>query len=196
MTGYIFGSGALEWSIESVKLERCKRDTYSLKVVLHLSQLCHDSHGLSLARHLVNFGILVRVSLTQKTNLHLDIHTSTLINTLCSYSSLLANHSTLEKTVSQTFSSPMVNFPVVTLLFSANEWSFCTASRCDTEAANLTLDFVYSCPGCHQCQKSAPNSIICLPPHIDHGVVWQSSQTLVQSLVHLRRGAFKESSAT
>ncbi len=50
--------------------------------------------------------------------------------------------------VTRTFSSPMVNLPVVSLLLSAKSCSFFTASPWSTESANLTLDFVYSWPGC------------------------------------------------
>lgn len=47
----------------------------------------------------------------------------------------------------RTFSSPMVNLPVVTWLLSAYDSSFLTGSLCNTEMANLTLALVYSCPG-------------------------------------------------
>ena len=45
-----------------------------------------------------------------------------------------------------TFSSPIVNLPVVTLLFSAYDCSFPTASLGSTDWPNLTLALVYSCP--------------------------------------------------
>merc|ERR1711900_157892 len=45
------------------------------------------------------------------------------------------------------FSSPIVNLPCVSLLFSANVWSFLTGSLCRTDIANFTLAFVYSWPG-------------------------------------------------
>jgi hypothetical protein len=51
-------------------------------------------------------------------------------------------------TEKHTFSSPMVNLPCVSALFSANARNFLMASFCRTDSANLTLDFVYSCPGC------------------------------------------------
>lgn len=47
-----------------------------------------------------------------------------------------------------TFSSPMVNFPCVSLFSLAKACSFLTASLCRTEIQNFTLDFVYSWPGC------------------------------------------------
>lgn len=45
------------------------------------------------------------------------------------------------------FSSPIVNFPCVSLFLSANACNFFTASLCKTEMPNLTFAFVYSCPG-------------------------------------------------
>lgn len=94
----------------------------------------------------------------------------------------------------RTFSSPIVNFPVVTWLLSANVCSFRIASLCSTDTANLTLDLVYSCPGYDA--VSHGSSFPCLHvTHVYYRIVRQMSQTIVQSLVHLRRVALEEPAA-
>jgi|SRR6478609_2266707 len=88
----------------------------------------------------------------------------------------------------------MVNLPVVTLLFSAKECSFCTASRWETDAANLTLALVYSCPGCH---NMSIDGLLCwLKTYINYSVIRQRRKALVQSLMHLLRIALEESSTS
>lgn len=110
-------------------------DTYSLKVVLHLTQLGHDSYRLGLTGCLLNLWIL-------------DSHEHVVFLHIGLVSVTPPPQNGDRK---HTFSSPIVNLPVVTLLFSAKECRFWTASLLDTEAANLTLAFVYSCPGCISC---------------------------------------------
>lgn len=120
----------------------------------------------------------------------------------------------VERDLPVTFSSPMVNLPVETSLAAAKDSSFRTGSVWETEMANLTLDFVYSWPGCYvwrQPLRSVLNkdhsffllSFILkekkpvmqrLRPqtYINDRVIRQRRQTLIQSHMHLRRIALEE----
>lgn len=88
-----------------------------------------------------------------------------------------------------TFSSPMVNFPVVTLFASAKACSFCIASFFTTVAANLTLDLVYSCPGYTVSSSLRPRLGM---TYVDDGVIRQRRKPHIQRLVHLRRIPLEE----
>lgn len=99
------------------------------------------------------------------------------------------------------FSSPMVNLPVVTVFASAKSRRFLIAAFSSTETVNLTLDFVYSWPGFVCCQhlflslSRFESTGFCLrATYIYDGVVGQGREPLVQRLVHLLRRALKEAS--
>jgi hypothetical protein len=105
--------------------------TYSLEAILHLPQLAHHIHVIRLPRDLLHLRILfiMSTSLTDRVKNERERLTEVIMKTLCF------------------FSSPMVNLPWVCLLFSAKSCSFLMAGLDETEAANLTLAFVYSWPG-------------------------------------------------
>lgn len=96
--------------------------------------------------------------------------------------------------VRHTFSSPMVNFPCVSLLASAKAWSFLIGSVWDTWIQNFTFAFVYSWPGFEVSVKSLKTKDD--KTYINLGVIWQGCQRLIQCLVHLRSIALEETAAT
>lgn len=157
---------------------------FSLEAVLHLAQLRHDLDGFRSARGLLHDGVVE----AHKDVVFLVTVSQSVIDVI------VENQNHRHKL--RTFSSAMVNLPVVTLLFSAKSCRALTGSLCSTEMANWTLAFVYSWPGC------IPVSTILLfasdanNTHVDDGVVGQGSQTLVQGLVHLGGIAFKEPAAS
>ena len=121
------------------------------------------------------------------TNVYFHEHVVTLYQ-LAHVSALVAPSQKL------TFSSPIVNFPCVCSLFSANDCNFFTGSVFRTVIRNLTFCFVYSWPGfagqqgCPQGSKRGT--------YIYFGVVWQSSKGLIQRCVHFCWGALEKAHTT
>ena len=120
-------------------------NTYSLEVVLHFSKLSHYFHGICLACSFLNLRVLVMVSWLLEIYRH-----GTYFN---SHENIMLLGILVRKTLQVqriellAFSSPIVNFPCVSLFLSANACNFFTASLCKTDMPNLTFAFVYSCPG-------------------------------------------------
>lgn len=132
------GGDGTRFCLEPIHLIRQTHRPLSHRV-LRLSQGTHNVDSSSLAREPLHSGILLgRVSVAF--NLSLDRSaeplTSSLINTLCA------------------FSSPIVNFPCVCLFSLAKASSFLMGSDCMTLMPNLTLPLVYSCPGCKQVSEA------------------------------------------
>lgn len=122
-----------------------------------------------------------------------EVLTSTLMKTLCSCMNCQLWSIYSLKGRRSTFSSAMVNFPCVSLLFSANDCRFFIASFCSTEIPNLTFALVYSCPGC---LVSIKYSALELKAYIDFGIIRNSRKGLIQSCMHLRSCSFKKPSAS
>lgn len=108
---------------------------------------------------------------------------------LCAYEDQLHVPSVSEKGGKgrlATFSSPMVNLPVVTSFAAAKASSFCTGSAWETEMANLTLDLVYSCPGWSILVSDKRSSrALHAWTYIDNSIIRQRRKPLIQRLVHL-----------
>ena len=131
---------------------------HSLEVVLHLAQLRHDLHGVAGARCLEDLRVLPEsVNLAQAHGspsgflgwiTHADPHEHIVLLSVHAYDQprITDANNCLDRR-SVTFSSPMVNLPCVSRLFSAKSCSFLMASFCSTDTPNWTLAFVYSCPG-------------------------------------------------
>lgn len=85
--------------------------------------------------------------------------TETRINTLCFYIKISIRSLFVENYITPTFSSPMVNFPCVSLFSDANFSSFLTASSWEMVTPNFTLPLVYSWPGYGACQRGQRQAI-------------------------------------
>jgi len=129
-----------------------KNSIWRLRVVLHLPQLSHDANRVALASSLLHIRVLHASQYASTTPPRQSAPlTSTLMNTLCCYiksqQTRYLRHNTIQREEKPTFSSPIVNFPCVSLFFSAKLCSFLIASVCMTVMPNLTLPLVYSWPG-------------------------------------------------
>jgi hypothetical protein len=119
--------------------------TYSLEVVLHFSKLNHHFHWICLACSFLNLRVLVIVSWLVG-----HLHPRSYFNShenIVLLGVLVRKPFQVQRNELLAFSSPIVNFPCVSLFLSANACNFFTASLCKTEMPNLTFAFVYSCPG-------------------------------------------------
>jgi hypothetical protein len=118
------------------------RDALSGRI-LHFSQLDHGTNLCAFFNSLLNVGILPSISL--EIDEMLGTLTFTRIKTLCFYDGVsLAISFWIFR---NTFSSPMVNLPWVSLFSSAKVMRPFTAASWVTLRANLAFPLVYSCPG-------------------------------------------------
>ena len=112
----------------------------------------------------------------------------------------------MEIDAKQTFSSPIVNLPCVSLFCSQKASSFLTGSVWRTLVRKRALDLVYSWPGCpekvRKCtcrwEKVGRNDSMRNGweyAYVDFRVIRQRSQCLVQGFMHLLWRTLEESSA-